>query len=288
MRLSLLGVRGSTPATGSEFAGIGGNTSCVAIGHDDDAPSLVLDAGTGLRRLSGLLGGRAFRGSILLTHLHWDHLQGLPFFAAGDRDDAEVRLAMPGQGDPVDVLSRAMSPPHFPIGPDGLRGKWQFDAMSEGRHRIGGFDILALEIAHKGGLTFGYRVEDESSSVAYLPDHALVGGVGTEVADERLWANALELVTGVDVLIHDAQFIEKERATAVAYGHATIEAAWSLAERAGVRRLILFHHGPDRTDRQLMSTVVALSQERRRDSAVVAEVGYEMQALDLTERPSAQ
>ena len=288
MRLSLLGVRGSTPATGSEFAGVGGNTSCVAIGHDDGAPSLVLDAGTGLRRLSGLLEGRAFRGSILLTHLHWDHVQGLPFFAAGDRDDAEVRLAMPDQGDPVDVLSRAMSPPHFPIGPHGLRGKWRFDAISEGRHRIEGFDILALEIAHKGGLTFGYRIEDERSSVAYLPDHAMVGRAETESADERLWANALELVTGVDILIHDAQFVEEERAMAVAYGHATIEATWELAERAGVARLILFHHGPDRTDQQLMATVLALSQERCKDSsAVVAEVGYETQVLDLTEQRTA-
>jgi phosphoribosyl 1,2-cyclic phosphodiesterase len=283
VRLSLLGVRGSTPAPGNEFAGVGGNTSCVAIGHDDDAPSLVLDAGTGLRRLSGLLCGRPFRGSILLTHLHWDHVQGLPFFAAGDRDDAEVRLVMPNQGDPVDVLSRAMSPPHFPIGPEGLRGKWRFDALSEGRHRIEGFDILALEIAHKGGLTFGYRVEDERSSVAYLPDHALVSRSGTESSDERLSTNALELATGVDILIHDAQFVEKERGTAVAYGHATIEAAWAFAERAGAARLILFHHGPDRNDHQLMSTVSALAQERCKDSPVVAEVGYETQVLDPTE-----
>ena len=181
MRLAFLGVRGSTPAPGPEFTVTGGNTACVAVSHDGCPPSLVLDAGTGLRRLSARLGGAAFRGSILLSHLHWDHVQGLPFFTAGDRDDAIVQLCMPEQGDPVEVLSRAMSPPHFPIGPDGLRGSWGFAGLAPGWHRIEGFDVLALDIAHKGGRTFGYRIEDGRASIAYLPDHALWLGTGGRV-----------------------------------------------------------------------------------------------------------
>ena len=283
MRLALLGVRGSTPAPGMEFAVTGGNTSCVAIGHDEDAPSLVLDAGTGLRRLSGRLVGQAFRGSILLTHLHWDHVQGLPFFSAGDHNGAEVRLAMPEQGNPVEVLSRAMSPPHFPIEPDDLRGHWEFASLAAGRHRIEDFDVLALEIAHKGGRTFGYRVENGRSSVAFLPDHAIADQELTEHSDERLWANALELVSGVDVLIHDAMFVESERAFAIAYGHSTVEAALALAERARVGRLILFHHAPDRTDKQLASMVASLSQDMCKRGSVTMEVGSESQVVDLPE-----
>ena len=123
MRVHFCGVRGSIPAPGAEFVRYGGNTSCVAVAHDYGAPpTLILDAGTGIRRVTALLAGQPFTGTILLTHLHWDHVQGLPFFRAGDRDDAVVRLLLPDQQDGTsaeEVLGRAMSPPHFPIGPGG-------------------------------------------------------------------------------------------------------------------------------------------------------------------------
>ena len=99
MRLNLCGVRGSTTAPGADFLHYGGHTSCVAIAHDDAArPTLLLDAGTGLRQVTSLLGGLPFDGTILLTHLHWDHVHGLPFFTGGDRDDARVSLLLPRQG----------------------------------------------------------------------------------------------------------------------------------------------------------------------------------------------
>ena len=98
MRVHLCGVRGSTPAPGAEFVRYGGHTSCLAVGHDDGpVPTLILDAGTGLRRVTALLDGRPFDGTILLTHLHWDHVHGLPFFRGGDREDARVTLR-PGAG----------------------------------------------------------------------------------------------------------------------------------------------------------------------------------------------
>ena len=128
MRLTFCGVRGSTPAPGAEFVRYGGHTSCVAVTHDGAAaPTLILDAGTGVRRVTALLAGQPFTGTILLTHLHWDHVQGLPFFRAGDRDDARVTLLLPDQQDGTgaeEVLARAMSPPHFPIRPSELRGRW--------------------------------------------------------------------------------------------------------------------------------------------------------------------
>jgi phosphoribosyl 1,2-cyclic phosphodiesterase len=263
VRLTLLGVRGSTPAPGADFVAVGGNTSCVVVGPDQGPPRLVLDAGTGLRRLTAELGGAPFRGTILLTHLHWDHLQGLPFFAAGDRDDAQVRLLLPAQGDPVEVLGRALSPPHFPIGPGGLRGAWTFEGLAPGCQVIEGLAVTAAEVAHKGGLTFGYRVDDGHHAVAYLPDHALVDPVAARPDPGGRVANAVALARGADVLIHDAQFVAEERTVAVAYGHATVEAAVDLARHAQVRRLVLFHHGPDRTDRQ----VAAIAEQARRQAA---------------------
>ena len=127
MRLELLGVRGSTAAPGADFVRYGGHTSCVAVGTVAGAdPRLVLDAGTGIRLLTARLEGRSFDGSILLSHLHWDHMQGLPFCPNLDRDDARVTVGIPAQGDPLAVLKGTMMPPYFPIGPDELHGTWRF------------------------------------------------------------------------------------------------------------------------------------------------------------------
>ena len=148
LRVTFYGVRGSTPAPGPEFVRYGGNTSCVAIGRDGHDPTLVLDAGTGLQRLARGMGGRPFRGTILLTHLHWDHTHGLPFFPSGDHDGSDVTLLMPAQGDAEEVLERAISPPHFPIRPSGLRGRWRFQSLEPGNHLIEGLRVLAREIPH--------------------------------------------------------------------------------------------------------------------------------------------
>jgi phosphoribosyl 1,2-cyclic phosphodiesterase len=242
VRLILLGVRGSTPAPGADFVRYGGHTSCVAvIPEGGDTPTLVLDAGTGLRDLTPRLAGKAFKGSILVSHLHWDHVQGLPFFIAGDRPDAEVDLYLPAQNGRTgrDLLAGSMAPPSFPITPEGLQGAWTFTAIEPGYHTIEGFRIRATEVRHKGGRTLGYRVSDETGSFAYIPDHILSGGIDNEVRD---------LVHDVDVLLHDAQFVESERRLADAYAHATVDDAVSFARESGVRRLVLFHHGPARTD----------------------------------------
>lgn len=243
MRLRYCGVRGSTAAPGAEYARTGGHTSCVLVWPTvDAAPSLILDAGTGIRSVTAQLAGEPFRGTILLSHLHWDHLQGLPFFAAGDREDAEVQLLMPEQGVPgAALLDRAMSPPHFPIDSSGLRGRWTFDTVDEGTHEIEHCTVTTREIHHKGGRTFGYRVERDDVVLAYLPDHLAAGSGPRRSA-------AVALARDADLLIHDAQFIAGEERVAADYGHATIDSAVALAQEAGARELALFHHSPSRTD----------------------------------------
>lgn len=239
MDVTILGCRGSTPATGAEFARYGGDTSSVAVGNSGASPTLVLDAGTGLRRLADQLDGQPFRGSILLSHLHWDHTHGLPFAPVVDHEDAIVDLYVPAQGiDPVELLSRAMGPPHFPIGPTQLRGTWRFHSLEAGRHHIAGFDILVLDVPHKGGRTFGYRVGGGTSSIAYIPDYWL-----SAATDEPV-----DLVAGVDLLLHDSQHTAAEMREKAFLGHSSVEYTVGLAERHGVKRLALFHHDPRRTD----------------------------------------
>lgn len=242
MKVVLLGVRGSTPAPGADFIRYGGHTASVAVIPDGASdPTLVLDAGTGLRHLSARLEGRPYIGSIVLTHLHWDHMQGLPFFAAGDRDDSEIDLYVPAQEglSGHDLLAKSMSIPSFPIEPEELRGTWRFHAVESGERRVEEFDVAVCDVEHKGGRTFGVRVTDVHGSIAYLPDHAPAHGVSNE---------ALEMIRGVDVLLHDAQFIESERRIADSYGHSTIDDACELARRAEVGTLVLTHHSPVRTD----------------------------------------
>lgn len=251
MRVVFCGVRGSTCAPGIDFVRYGGHTSCVALAHDRAAPSLVLDAGTGLRNLTKHLDGKPFRGTILLGHLHWDHTHGLPFFAAGDEPGSEVTVIMPAQGDPEQVLERVFSPPHFPVTPRQLRGKWLVTSQEPGDSQVEGFSVTAAEIPHKGGRTFGFRVTDGRGTLAYLSDHSpIAAGEGPDGLG-AYHQSALALARDADVLIHDAQHTAAEFRSRHFLGHAAIEYAVGLADAAGARTLVLFHHDPWRTDDEI-------------------------------------
>jgi phosphoribosyl 1,2-cyclic phosphodiesterase len=234
---------------------------------------LLLDAGTGLRRVQELLDDAAFHGTLLLTHLHWDHVQGLPFFPSGDRVGSRVSLLLPSddQMGPVELLSRMMSPPFFPIGPTQLRGDWDFGYVPDGAFEAEGFSVLARDVPHKGGHTVGYRVSDGRASVAYIPDHCPTAlGSGPEDVGEY-HDSALELACGVDLLIHDAHLRAEEVEAEGSFGHAAAEYAVRLGELANAQRVALFHHRPERTDAEVDRTVARFAE--RGLSVVAAEEG---------------
>jgi phosphoribosyl 1,2-cyclic phosphodiesterase len=237
VKVRFCGVRGSTPVSGDDFARVGGHTSCIAVSTADELPTLVLDAGTGLQTLTEVFGTRPFDGAILLTHLHWDHVQGLPFCPPVDHPDARVVVAQPAQGDPLEVLSRAMSPPHFPIHPDELRGTMSYIALEAGKHQFGAFEVLARDVVHKGGRTFGYRVRLDGLVFAYVPD-------ALDDNDDVI----RELAADADLFVRGTPFVTAESARAADYGHGTAEHAAEIARRAGARQLVLTHHAPMRAD----------------------------------------
>lgn len=248
----LLGVRGSTPCPGPDVALVGGHTSCVAVrsprpGGGSDL--LVLDAGTGFRDLQHLLGGGPLRAHVLLSHLHLDHTQGLPFLPAADRPDARVDLWVPvpttawaAAGDRVAsrLLARWLSPPTFPIDVSGLEGEWHVHALGPGPVVLDGFEVRTVEVPHKGGTTVGIRVARDGRSLAYVPDHATASTPPGGAVDD--------LVRGVDVLLHGAPYLASEAELAARFGHGTAADAAALALRCGVGRLVLVHHAPTRTD----------------------------------------
>ena len=198
--------------------------------------------------MTPLLEGEPFRGTILLGHLHWDHTQGLPFFKAADNPSSKVSVLVPAQGDAEAVLTRMMSPPHFPITPGQLRGDWTFGGLEPGEHTVEGLQVKAIDIPHPGGRMFGYRITDGSGTFAYVSDHGPAdAGPGPDGLGEYHPA-IMELVDGADLLIHDAQYTVDEFVPRAHFGHSAADYTVRLGIKAGVNRLLLFHHDPSHSD----------------------------------------
>jgi ribonuclease BN (tRNA processing enzyme) len=224
----------------------------------------------------GLFDGEPYEGAIVLGHMHWDHAQVFPVFAAGNNPGSRVDLYAPAQGDTEAVLARFMSPPHFPIAPEGLAGSWSFHALEPGESQIGGFSVLALEIPHKRGRACGYRVSDGRATIAYMSDHCPTNfGPGPTGLGEYHDA-ALALAAGCDVLFHDAQYTDEELPARASFGHASTGYAVGLAEAAQVRQLMLYHHDPARTDDEIDAIVKSYE-----NAAIVVTAAVSGTVLDL-------
>ena len=212
------------------------------------ADPIVLDLGTGLRFFGETLDPTlAFRGSALVTHLHWDHVQGLPFFAPLHRPGSHLDIYGPSHPD-LDLegaFDSFMCPPYFPVGIGDLGGDVTFHDVVDTDLAIGEAKVRVRDVPHVG-LTNGYRVDWDGVSVAYVSDHQQPLDGGDRVAE-----SVLELADGVDLLIHDAQYTREEFTEKAHWGHCTIDYAVNVAREAGARRLVLFHHDPTHDDRAL-------------------------------------
>jgi phosphoribosyl 1,2-cyclic phosphodiesterase len=250
VRLTLWGTRGSLAAAGPETVRYGGNTVCVEV-RAAGGGVLVLDAGTGIRRLGATLAQEPGRLDLLLTHLHMDHIQGLGFFAPFYQPDREIHVWGPPSTtqDLRARLTRYLSPPLFPVRLRELPCRLTLHEVPAEEFEAGPFHVTAALVCHPGP-TVGYRVSADGTAVAYLPDHepALGWGVVPAAPD---WVSGVALAAGVDVLIHDAQYAPSEYPEHVGWGHSALTHTLAFARLAGVRRLVTFHHDPAHDDATL-------------------------------------
>ena len=257
-RVKFWGVRGSIPAPGPDTVFYGGNTSCVEVRADGE--TIILDAGSGIRALGLALGAEADGGRIeatlLITHTHWDHIQGFPFFLPAYNAKNRLRiLGVEGaRAGLAAMLAGQMESPYFPIALKQLPGNIEIEELREKRAQIGRVRVEACQSNHPD-IAFGYRLHTSAGSLVYLPDNetANAQSAGQPGADERLarTQQLIEFVRGADLLICDAQYDAEEYKTHVGWGHGCVDDVVRFAIAAGVGTLYLFHHDPAHDDRKV-------------------------------------
>jgi phosphoribosyl 1,2-cyclic phosphodiesterase len=253
MEITFYGVRGSTPCAGDSTARYGGNTASVVITSEGQDP-ILLDLGTGLRYFGNSVGVDELHAHALVTHLHWDHVQGLPFCQPLLVEGASLHVYGPAhEGVPFgEAFDQLMRPPFFPVRISELPANIELTTLTEGTFDIAGAKVTAMYVPHTD-TTFGYRIERDGWSVAYVSDHQQPDDAQT--VEEAV----IELCRGVDVLIHDAQFTPAEYECKKSWGHCTIDFAIRVAAVAGAKKLVLFHHDPSHDD----DTLDELAKEAR-------------------------
>jgi phosphoribosyl 1,2-cyclic phosphodiesterase len=289
-RLRFWGTRGSIPSPGPTTVRYGGNTPSIEV----RAPSgslVLLDAGTGIRELGRALISRAngspITGDIFLTHAHWDHIQGIPFFAPAFQRGNRFTIwgAKSLAASIRRVVRDQMSPVVFPVAFEELAATFDFRELIDERHTSDGFDVRAFSVRHPGG-ALGYRFSSRSpdafargASFVYISDNELRAGDASPSGD-RWRAKLVEFIRGARVLIHDATYTEEEYEAHRGWGHSTYGDAVALALESGVETLVLFHHSPDRSDDELDSRLAecraATARSGRTLRVIAAAEGMEL------------
>ncbi len=265
MQVMFWGTRGSIPVSGSQFVRHGGSTTCLEIRAGGER--IVIDCGTGLAQLGKECGGELKDIDIYQTHMHWDHVQGFPFFGPLFNPEASVTVhAVNRQGQSMcDVLNSQMSQPTFPVGLDIIPAALEFDELEQqGVATHGEVTVRWEEVIHPGGST-AYRFEHDDQVIVFSGDVEVQKGCMEEL---------IEFSQGADILIMDSQYFPSEYVNRQGFGHSTPIDAVNVALQAGVKRLVLTHHDPSHDDDKLMEKL-ELAREYAADSGLLVDNAYD-------------
>jgi phosphoribosyl 1,2-cyclic phosphodiesterase len=284
VRITYFGVRGSCPCSSDRYRRYGGNTSCVLVEVAGELP-LIIDLGTGLRALGDHLQaprsatGAPLRANVLLSHLHYDHVLGLPFFSPMRHPDAVVDVYGPAQEDGLgETLDSMVRPPFFPVHMAQFQGTFRFHELGEtDEFAIGAVKVKVRSIPHIGR-TLGFRLEADDRVLAYLSDHQAPLDLRT------IDPNVLELCDGADLLLHDAQYTEDEFAALPDWGHSTPNYAVRVARESGAKRLALYHHDPAHSDDEIDRMLREARDLAADTGALDVDAATEGSTVDLGER----
>ena len=251
MKVEFFGVRGSMPSAGSNTHIFGGNTSCVYI-EQNNGKDLILDSGTGIVELGTRLLETQSPINILLTHNHWDHIQGFPFFKPIYQPNRDITITVGNVDDKKsqDAILKQMSGSYFPVCYQDLPASITLntDLSSQKQFTLNGFLVSTAPLNHPGGGT-AYCIKADEKKIAYVTDNELnpPEKANTSISE---WVNFIE---GADLLIHDAQFIDADLPLKHGWGHSTIDQVAELAIKASIKNVIIISHDPSRTDEQLLA-----------------------------------
>jgi len=250
VKVTFWGTRGSLASPSRETVRYGGNTSCVAV-EGDEGTVIVLDGGTGIRNLGQNLSPDIKRVHILLTHLHMDHIQGIPFFIPLRRPGVETHIWGPASTTLSlnSRLQKYLSPPLFPVSVRELSGNLHFHELPGNLIEIEEFSIRTQMIIHPNP-TIGYRIQCANAALTYLPDHEPALG-SQSFPHEKEWTSGYTLAEGSDMLIHDTQYTEAEYGTRIGFGHSSIRHAFEFARLTNVKQFVPFHYDPAHSDDEL-------------------------------------
>jgi phosphoribosyl 1,2-cyclic phosphodiesterase len=277
MKITFRGTRGSIAVPGRDTTLYGGNTTCLEIVLETGT-TLIIDAGTGIRRVGRMLAERNGSGPVylLMTHVHWDHIIGFPFFATGLQKGAEVMV----DGHPNAVaglrhtFGNAMGGGFFPVKIEDLDIKISWlGALASGPLEMEGASVCSVPLRHpQGGM--GFRIREGDRTVVFITDN--------ELDDEESFRQYADFSAGADLLIHDAQYSPDEMPRRRGWGHSDYGSALELAARAEARRLVLFHHDPSRTDAETMGfEVICRDMARKRNLGLAVEAAREDTVIRL-------
>jgi len=247
MKITFWGVRGSIPVCGKEFIKYGGSTTCVEVSQENFSP-IVIDSGTGIRDIGKkYVKERVKKINMLFTHQHWDHVLGFPFFLpVYENVEINVMGCSYSTDDAREIIAKTMQPPGFPVKFEEIEAKFTFSSVCMDGCDIGNIKVYPIEISHpNGGL--GYRFEHKGKKFVFLTDNEL----GYSHYGSRKYEEYVDFCYGADLLVHDADYTEKEYVLRKTWGHSTWQMALKLAIDSKAKQLGLFHHNQDRTDKEI-------------------------------------